>query len=97
MNTILQILIQIPILLLTLTIHEFSHGYVAYMLGDDTAKRAGRLTLNPISHIDPIGLLMLFIVRIGWAKPVPVNPYNFKNQKRAILTVTPSQFRVIEE
>jgi len=82
MNTILQILIQIPILLLTLTIHEFSHGYVAYILGDDTAKRAGRLTLNPISHIDPIGLLMLFIVRIGWAKPVPVNPYNFNNQKR---------------
>ena len=82
MNTILQLLIQIPILLLTLTIHEFSHGYVAYLFGDDTAKRAGRLTLNPISHIDPIGLLMLFIVHIGWAKPVPVNPYNFTNQKR---------------
>jgi len=82
MNTILQLLIQIPILLLTLTIHEFSHGYVAYLFGDDTAKRAGRLTLNPISHIDPIGLLMLFIVHIGWAKPVPVNPYNFVNQKR---------------
>jgi len=82
MNTILQLLIQIPILLLTLAIHEFSHGYVAYLFGDDTAKRAGRLTLNPISHIDPIGLLMLFIARIGWAKPVPVNPYNFNNQKR---------------
>jgi len=82
MDTITRLLIQIPILLLTLTIHEFSHGYVAYLLGDDTAKRAGRLTLNPISHIDPVGLLMLFIVRIGWAKPVPVNPYNFKNQKR---------------
>ena len=82
MDTITRLLIQIPILLITLTIHEFSHGYVAYLLGDDTAKRAGRLTLNPISHIDPIGLLMLFIVRIGWAKPVPVNPYNFKNQKR---------------
>jgi len=82
MNTIMQLLIQIPILLITLTIHEFSHGYVAYLLGDDTAKRAGRLTLNPISHIDPIGLLMLFIVHIGWAKPVPVNPYNFKNQKK---------------
>ncbi|RLC57430.1 MAG: site-2 protease family protein [Candidatus Cloacimonadota bacterium] len=82
MDTIIRLLIQIPILLLTLTIHEFSHGYVAYLLGDDTAKRAGRLTLNPISHIDPVGLLMLFIVRIGWAKPVPVNPYNFKNQKR---------------
>ena len=82
MDTIYRLLIQIPILLATLTIHEFSHGYVAYLLGDDTAKRAGRLTLNPISHIDPVGLLMLFIVRIGWAKPVPVNPYNFKNQKR---------------
>jgi len=82
MDTITRLLIQIPILLLTLTIHEFSHGYVAYLLGDDTAKRAGRLTLNPISHIDPVGLLMLFIVHIGWAKPVPVNSYNFKNQKR---------------
>ena len=82
MDTITRLLIQIPILLITLTIHEFSHGYVAYLLGDDTAKRAGRLTLNPISHIDPVGLLMLFIVHIGWAKPVPVNPYNFKNQKR---------------
>ena len=82
MDIIFRLLIQIPILLVTLTIHEFSHGYVAYLLGDDTAKRAGRLTLNPISHIDPVGLLMLFIVRIGWAKPVPVNPYNFNNQKR---------------
>jgi Zn-dependent protease len=82
MDIIFRLLIQIPILLFTLTIHEFSHGYVAYLLGDDTAKRAGRLTLNPISHIDPVGLLMLFIVHVGWAKPVPVNPYNFKDQKR---------------
>ncbi|MCF7857818.1 MAG: site-2 protease family protein [Candidatus Cloacimonetes bacterium] len=82
MDTIIQLLIQIPILLITLTIHEVSHGYVAYLFGDDTAKRAGRLTLNPLPHIDPFGLLMLFIVHIGWAKPVPVNPYNFKNQKR---------------
>jgi Zn-dependent protease len=82
MDTIYRLIIQIPILLITLTIHEFSHGYVAYLLGDDTAKRAGRLTLNPISHIDPFGLLMLFIAHIGWAKPVPVNPYNFVNQKR---------------
>jgi Zn-dependent protease len=52
------------------------------MLGDDTAKRAGRLTLNPVSHIDPIGLIMLFIARIGWAKPVPINPYNFRDYKR---------------
>ncbi len=82
MTTILQLVIQIPILLFTLTIHEVSHGYVAYLLGDDTAKRAGRLTLNPLPHIDPIGLLMLFIVHIGWAKPVPINPYNFVDQKR---------------
>ena len=53
MSFLTQIVIQLPILLITLTIHEFSHGYVAYLLGDDTAKRAGRLTLNPISHIDP--------------------------------------------
>ncbi len=82
MNFIIQLIIQLPILLISLTIHEFSHGFVAYMLGDDTAKRAGRLTLNPISHIDPIGLIMLFIARIGWAKPVPINPYNFQNYKR---------------
>ncbi len=82
MDFLLQIIIQLPILLISLTIHEYSHGYVAYKLGDDTAKRAGRLTLNPISHIDPLGLIMLFIARIGWAKPVPINPYNFNDQKR---------------
>ncbi|MCF7793470.1 MAG: site-2 protease family protein [Candidatus Cloacimonetes bacterium] len=82
MDFLLQIIIQLPILLISLTIHEYSHGYVAYRLGDDTAKRAGRLTLNPISHIDPLGLIMLFIARIGWAKPVPINPYNFNDQKR---------------
>ena len=82
MDFLTQIVIQLPILLISLTIHEFSHGYAAYLLGDDTAKRAGRLTLNPISHIDPLGLIMLFIARIGWAKPVPINPYNFYNYKR---------------
>jgi Zn-dependent protease len=78
----LEYLIMTPILLFTLTIHEVSHGYVAYLLGDDTAKRAGRLTLNPIKHLDIVGLLMLFIIKIGWAKPVPINPYNFKDFKR---------------
>ena len=66
-------------ILFALTIHEFSHGYAAYKLGDDTAKRAGRLTLNPLKHLDPIGTIMLFIAKIGWARPVPINPYNFKN------------------
>jgi len=79
---IVVLLFQIPILLITITIHEVSHGCIAFLLGDDTAKRAGRLTLNPIPHIDPIGLIMLFIVRFGWAKPVPINPYNFKDYKR---------------
>ena len=71
----------IPILL-ALTVHEYSHGYIAYRLGDNTAKSMGRLTLNPISHIDPIGLIMLFVIGMGWAKPVPINIYAFKNPKR---------------
>ncbi len=82
MSNFVQYLVLTPILLMTLTIHEFSHGYVAYLLGDDTAKRAGRLTLNPLKHLDPLGLLMFIIVKIGWAKPVPINPYNFKSFKR---------------
>ncbi|ADD68134.1 peptidase M50 [Denitrovibrio acetiphilus DSM 12809] len=60
--------------MLAITVHEYSHGLSAYMLGDDTAKRAGRLTLNPLSHIDPLGILFLLVTRLfGWAKPVPVN------------------------
>ena len=78
---ITQILIQVAVVLACLTIHEFSHGYVAYLLGDDTAKRAGRLTLNPLKHLDILGAVMLLIAKIGWAKPVPVNPYNFKDMK----------------
>lgn len=63
------------------TIHEVMHGYAAYRLGDNTAKNAGRLTLNPIAHIDPIGLLVLLLTRIiGWAKPVPVNYYNLRHK-----------------
>jgi len=72
------------VVLICITIHEFFHGYTAFKLGDDTAKRAGRLTLNPIKHIDPIGTLMLFIASFGWAKPVPVNPYNFNNMKTSM-------------
>ena len=63
------------------TIHEVMHGYAAYKLGDNTAKNAGRLTLNPIAHIDPVGLLVLLLTRIiGWAKPVPVNYYNLRHK-----------------
>lgn len=70
--------------LICITLHEVSHGYVAYLLGDNTAKNAGRLTLNPIKHIDIIGLAMMVIFKVGWAKPVPVNMYHFKNPKRGM-------------
>ena len=73
---------MIPVALLSLSIHEFSHGYAAYKLGDPTAKYFGRLTLNPIKHIDPIGFITLMLFKIGWAKPVPVDPRHFKNPKR---------------
>jgi len=75
-SSILMI-IRIPAILIALTIHELSHGYVAKILGDDTAERRGRLTLNPIAHLDPFGALMLLFGPFGWAKPVPVNPMNF--------------------
>ena len=82
------LIISLPIILLTITIHEFAHGKVADILGDPTPRYAGRLTLNPISHIDPIGFLMLILVRFGWAKPVPINPYNFKNPKAGMALVS---------
>lgn len=86
-NLTLFILIAPPILL-ALTFHEFSHGWVANRLGDPTARLAGRLTMNPLAHLDPIGTIMLFIAHIGWAKPVPVNPYNLHNPKRDIVWVS---------
>src|SRR5690554_5121297 len=73
---------RIPALLIAITFHEVAHGWVAYKLGDHTAKNMGRLTLNPIPHIDPIGALMLLIARFGWAKPVPVNPLFFRGDRR---------------
>ncbi|OQA53105.1 MAG: Peptidase family M50 [candidate division WS2 bacterium ADurb.Bin280] len=72
-------IILIISLLISLTVHEAAHAYVAFKLGDDTAKNEGRLTLNPLAHLDPIGTLSLIFFRIGWGKPVPVNPNNFKN------------------
>lgn len=70
--------------LLCLTVHELCHGAVAYRLGDPTAKEAGRLTLNPIRHIDPLGLLLMVTAHVGWAKPVPVDPRYFKKPKRGM-------------
>ncbi len=80
-------ILLIPVILFALTVHEYAHGYVAYRLGDPTAKHAGRLTLNPISHLDPIGTIMIFLVHFGWAKPVPVDPRYFNNPRRDMLWV----------
>mgnify|MGYP005840938259 CR=1 FL=1 len=82
------ILVLAPPILFALAFHEYSHGWVANRLGDPTAKEAGRLTLNPIPHLDPIGTIMLFLVYFGWAKPVPVNPMNLKNPKKDMLWVS---------
>jgi len=81
------LILLVPVILLALSVHEYSHGLIAYRLGDPTARYAGRLTLNPISHLDPIGTLMLFLVHFGWAKPVPVDPRYFANPKRDMLWV----------
>jgi len=87
MNNILEILLIGPPILFAITIHEVAHGFIADRLGDPTPRLAGRLTLNPLSHLDPIGTLMLFIAKIGWAKPVPVNPNNFQNPRKDMLWV----------
>lgn len=75
-------LLRFPIVLIALTVHEYSHGYMAYRLGDSTAKDMGRLTLNPFKHIDPIGFICMLLFRFGWAKPVPIGARNFKKPKR---------------
>lgn len=77
MQSLIDILIWLPAIIIGLTFHEYAHGRAAYMLGDDTAYHQGRLTLNPLPHIDWIGFFMLIIFKFGWAKPVQVNPLNF--------------------
>lgn len=72
------------VVFLCMPVHELSHGLAAYKLGDDTAKRLGRLTFNPFAHLDPIGTLMIFFFGIGYAKPVPINPIKFKDYRRDI-------------
>lgn len=86
-NFISQLIILAPPLLFALTIHEFAHGFVASRLGDPTARDAGRLTLNPLKHLDPLGTIAFFFIKIGWAKPVPVNPSYFKNPRKDMLWV----------
>ena len=77
-----------PPILLALTFHEYAHAYIAHRLGDDTARQNGRLTLNPLRHLDPMGTIMIFLVQFGWAKPVPVNPYNLRNPKKDMLWIS---------
>jgi Zn-dependent protease len=94
MQSIFQHLVEFAIIFPAIVLHEIAHGYVAYRLGDPTAKRAGRLTLNPIVHIDPIGTVVLPILMLvlsggtyffGWAKPVPIDPRNFRDKRTGIL------------
>lgn len=77
-----QLILTAMAALVALTIHEFAHGYVAYRLGDDTAKSQGRLTLNPMHHLDPFGTLCMIFFHFGWARPVPIDPRNFKNPRK---------------
>ncbi len=87
-GTIIILLYQIPAILIALTLHELSHGYVAYRCGDPTAQMMGRLTFNPLKHLDPIGTLFMILFGFGWARPVPVNPRNYKNFKRDDILVS---------
>ncbi|HIU81000.1 MAG TPA: site-2 protease family protein [Candidatus Ornithoclostridium faecavium] len=84
----IMILAYIPALLIAIVMHEFAHGIVAYWNGDDTAKLAGRLNVNPVKHFDPIGFLMLAVIGFGWAKPVPIDPRRFRNYKKGMITVS---------
>lgn len=90
----LRVITLVPVLVFSMTLHELAHGWVAYKLGDPTAKLRGRLTINPIRHLDPIGTLMFFITAaipggfiFGWAKPVPVSPYYFKSRQKGMALV----------
>lgn len=83
-SVLTNLLLSVVPALICITLHELAHGYVAYRLGDDTAKRAGRLTLNPLRHIDIMGLLMMIVFKFGWAKPVPVNMWKLKNPKKGM-------------
>ena len=79
---LLILLISVVACVLCITVHELCHGLTALLLGDRTARDAGRLTLNPLAHLDPVGLLMLLVARVGWAKPVPVDLRRFRHPKR---------------
>ena len=79
--TLPEIIARVIVIFTAITVHEFAHGFVAYKLGDPTAKYSGRLTLNPIAHFDPLGALCMLLFGFGWAKPVPINPMYFRDRK----------------
>ena len=83
-ESVISLLITLPVVLITISVHEFSHAYVANRLGDPTARSLGRMTLNPAKHIDPIGFICMIFLHFGWAKPVPVNARYFKNPKKGM-------------
>ena len=87
-GTLIILLYNLPAVLISLTLHELAHGYVALRCGDPTAQMMGRLSFNPLRHLDPIGTLFMFLFGFGWARPVPVNPRNYKNFRRDDLLVS---------
>lgn len=87
-NLYLKIIFVIPGVLLAVTFHEFAHGFVAYLMGDKTAKEQKRLTLNPIRHLDPLGTIMLLLFSFGWGKPVPISSSRFKNVRLGLILVS---------
>lgn len=84
----MEMLYRLPAVFIGFSFHEYAHALAAYHMGDNTAKNNGRLTIDPMAHIDPLGILMLIIFKFGWAKPVPINPANFKNRKKGIILVS---------
>ena len=87
MDRILEILLRVPPILVALSFHELAHGWMAKQYGDNTAEEAGRLTINPLKHLDPLGTFMLFFGPFGWAKPVPVNPMNLRDPFRDMMPI----------
>ncbi|MDK2878367.1 MAG: hypothetical protein PWR06_1083 [Thermoanaerobacteraceae bacterium] len=83
-----EMLLRIPALLIAITFHEYAHARVSDAMGDPTPRWTGRLSLNPMAHLDPVGLLMLWIFRFGWAKPVQINPSYYRDPKKGILLVS---------
>lgn len=81
---VISLLLTIPVILISLSVHEAAHGYLAYKMGDHTAYNLGRVTINPLKHLDPMGSLCMLVFGYGWAKPVPINARNFRNPKKGM-------------